>query len=70
MSTEPEKVVNHEEKAVHPPERDTDRTWVKDGKLPFYRAGKGIILKSPNRYVGTKERLRTAIYKIPNILIK
>jgi len=45
-STVPEKWVNLEDIAVHLSlSEDTVRTWVKDGKLPFYRAGKRYKFK-------------------------
>lgn len=51
MSNEPENVtpekwVNLEDIAAHlSVSEDTVRTWVKDGKLPFYRAGKRYKFK-------------------------
>lgn len=37
----PEKWVNLQDIAIHLSiSEDTVRTWVKEGKLPFYRAGK------------------------------
>lgn len=42
----PEKWVNLEDIAVHLSlSEDTARTWVKEGKLPFYRAGKRYKFK-------------------------
>jgi len=42
----PEKWVNLEDVAVHLSlSEDTVRTWVKEGKLPFYRAGKRYKFK-------------------------
>ena len=42
----PEKWVNLEDIAIHlSMSEDTVRTWVKDGKLPFYRAGKRYKFK-------------------------
>lgn len=42
----PEKWVNLEDIAAHlSVSDDTVRTWVKDGKLPFYRAGKRYKFK-------------------------
>ncbi len=42
----PEKWVNLEDIAVHLSlSEDTVRAWVKDGKLPFYRAGKRYKFK-------------------------
>lgn len=42
----PEKWVNLEDIAVHLSlSEDTVRTWVKDGKLPFCRAGKRYKFK-------------------------
>lgn len=42
----PEKWVNLEDIAVHLSlSQDTVRAWVKDGKLPFYRAGKRYKFK-------------------------
>ena len=41
-----EKWVNLEDVAVHlSVSEDTVRTWIKDGKLPFYRAGKRYKFK-------------------------
>lgn len=41
-----EKWVNLEDVAVHlSVNEDTVRTWIKDGKLPFYRAGKRYKFK-------------------------
>ena len=51
MSNEPENVipekwVNLEDIAAHlSVSEDTVRTWVKEGKLPFYRAGKRYKFK-------------------------
>jgi excisionase family DNA binding protein len=45
-NTTPEKWVNLEDIAVHlSMSEDTVRTWVKEGKLPFYRAGKRYKFK-------------------------
>jgi excisionase family DNA binding protein len=42
----PEKWVNIEDIAIHLSlSADTVRTWVKDGKLPYYRAGKRYKFK-------------------------
>ena len=42
----PEKWVNLEDIAEHlSVSTDTVRTWIKDGKLPFYRAGKRYKFK-------------------------
>ena len=42
----PEKWVNLEDIAAHLSlSEDTVRTWVKEGKLPFYRAGKRYKFK-------------------------
>ena len=42
----PEKWVNLEDIAVHLSiSEDTARTWVRDGRLPFYRAGKRYKFK-------------------------
>ena len=41
-----EKWVNLEDVAVHPSlSQDTVRTWIKEGKLPFYTAGKRYKFK-------------------------
>lgn len=43
-----EKWVNLEDVAEHLSiSQDTVRTWIKEGKLPVYRAGKDINLKFP-----------------------
>jgi excisionase family DNA binding protein len=45
-NTTPEKWVNLEDIATHlSVSEDTVRAWVKDGKLPFYRAGKRFKFK-------------------------
>ena len=45
-NTMPEKWVNLEDIAVHLSlSEDTVRTWVKEGRLPFYRAGKRYKFK-------------------------
>jgi len=45
-NTVPEKWVNLEDIAIHLSlSKDTVRTWVKEGKLPFYRAGKRYKFK-------------------------
>ena len=42
----PEKWVNLEDIAIHlSMSEDTVRTWVKEGKLPFYRVGKRYKFK-------------------------
>lgn len=42
----PEKWVNLEDIAIHlSVSEDTVRTWVKNGKIPFYRAGKRYKFK-------------------------
>jgi len=42
----PEKWVNLEDIAIHlSMSEDTVRTWIKDGKLPFYRVGKRYKFK-------------------------
>ena len=44
--TSPEKWVNLEDIAEHlSVSTDTVRNWIKDGKLPFYRAGKRYKFK-------------------------
>lgn len=44
--SQPEKWVNLEDIAIHLSlSEDTVRAWVKDGKLPFYRAGKRYKFK-------------------------
>lgn len=41
-----EKWVNLEDVAIHlSVSQDTIRTWIKEGKLPFYRAGKRYKFK-------------------------
>lgn len=45
-NTAPEKWVNLEDIAIHlSMSEDTVRTWVKEGKLPFYRVGKRYKFK-------------------------
>lgn len=45
-STTPEKWVNLEDIAIHlSVSEDTVRTWIKNGKLPFSRAGKRYKFK-------------------------
>lgn len=45
-NTMPEKWVNLEDIAIHLSlSEDTVRAWVKEGKLPFYRAGKRYKFK-------------------------
>jgi excisionase family DNA binding protein len=45
-NTNPEKWVNLEDIAVHLSlSEDTVRTWLKEDKLPFYRAGKRYKFK-------------------------
>lgn len=42
----PEKWVNLEDIAIHlSMSEDTVRTWIKEGKLPFYRVGKRYKFK-------------------------
>ena len=45
-SMQVEKCVNLEDVAVHlSVSQDTVRTWIKEGKLPFYKAGKRYKFK-------------------------
>ena len=48
-----EKWVNLEDVAKHLSiSQDTVRTWIKEGKLPYYRAGKDINSKFPKSMSG------------------
>lgn len=51
-----EKWVNLEDVAVHLSlSQDTVRTWIKEGKLPFYKAGRDISLKFPKLMSGLEQ---------------